>query len=603
MKAWRSRAKLLIALAVVVIVGLVGSALLDLRSMAIGSVSQSLGQPLHIDGGLTFRPGFKQLTVRFAGLHIDQPAWAGPGAIVWVDKGAVELPWSDLFGNRRILSVTLDGLHLKLRRDRSGRATWSRKGGTGRPPDVDAVVISNGTLDYEDLSRAVTFHAAINTSDAAAAQPVLNIVGAGRVKGAAWSAAARGDARITASAPYGLTLNLTLNKPTGRSVASFTGRVSLAAVVQVTGLVEAQGPDLHDLAHLTNTPLPTTPPYHLRTPVDATARAIRLQALAGRMGASDVEGMLTISPDGAGRRLDGDLHSNLLRISDLLTIVSAGRLTHGRRAPGHILPDAPISIVPLSKLAGEIRYGATRVQAPTTPRIRSLKLVAAFDHGRVAADPFSLVLAQGAAVVRVVLDGRSATPRIELSAIVQRADVLDFMQPAQATPPILATFDGAVQLHGAGASLSQAAAHAFGSLRLHILSGRMQPVQASVLSGDFGRALIALLSKRDHSLRLQCAVANFEVSNGQARSTNLQVGTDLGVVSGYGGFNLGSETIDFTLRPKTSALSVTSVRIEGPLARPRTILALDKPPALVHRALAAVLHNGVRSDGATPNCE
>ena len=568
-------------------------AALGARSFAIAQLSHRIGRPVHVDGEMTFRPGLQGLTVRFERLHVDQAAWAGPGPVLSIRQGVVELPWTALLGDVRLREVQLSGLRLVLHRDARGRVNWS-DGTASRPPHLPRILkfgIRDGSLDYQDLTRALTFQGAITVAPNAAAIPVLTVRGHGRSEDGLWNLDARSTTDFAGSAPYVLRGHLVLDKPSGRSIAEFSGRLTPSQGGHLQGRLEGTGPDLHDLSHLIEVPLPRTPPYLLRTEVDRTAKATQLKSLSGRIGASDVAGALTITPAAGGRKLEGVLHSRSLRISDLLSVVTGGKLTPAHLPKGRFLPDAVINPVPLRKLTGEIRFSAASVQAPTTPTIRSLELRATFDHGRVAISPMALKLAHGQMVVNFVVDVRGAVPRVRLDADLQSADTADFRKPNTARPPLQAAFDGGFHLQGYGPSLSQAAAHASGNIQLRALNGRLQQTQAAVLSANLVRGVVSLLSHSHADVAMQCAVARFQVTDGKARATSLHMATSLGGVTGYGGFDLGAETLDLTLRPQTpGAPDVTSVRIEGPITGPRATLALDNPTGIVRHALNGLLN-------------
>ena len=428
--------------------------------------------------------------------------------------------------------------------------------------------------------------------------------GRGRIEDGAWTLDARSTTDFAGAAPYVLSGHIVLDRPSGRSVADIAGRFDPANGGRLQGRLESTGPDLHDLSHLIAIPLPRTPPYQLRTQIDGTPKVTHLQDMSGRVGASDVAGALNVVLTQDARHVEGALHSRSLRMSDLFSVASGGKLTRAHRRPNRFLPDTPVDPTPLRKLTGDIRFSAASVQAPTTPTIRSLELRATFDHGRLAADPMILKLAHGQMVVRFVLDARGAVPHVRLDIGLQHADTSDFRKPSASRPPVQATFDAAVHLHGAGASLAQAASHASGDMQLRALNGRLQQTQAAVLSANFVRGVVSLLSRSHADVAMQCAVARFQVTDGKAHATSLHMATSLGGVTGYGGFDLGAETLDLTLRPQSpGAPDVTSVRIEGPITGPKATLALDNPTGVARHALAGLLHLARPSQPVHAGCE
>ena len=554
------------------------------RSFALAELSRRIGRPVHVDGEFSARPALDSLTIRFAGLHVDQAAWAGPGAVLKVQRGVVVLPWTALLGDVRVQDLQLDGLTLDLRRDLQGRVNWldGPRHRAARLPRIARIILRGSWLSYQDVSRALTFQGAVAVASSAAGPPILTIKGGGRAEDGVWSLDARSTTDFAGSAPYLLSGRLVVDKPSGRSAAQFDGRFTPAGQ-RLEARLESAGPDLHDLSHLINVPLPHTPPYHLHARVDRTPEATRLQDLSGRIGASDLAGALTITPAPGSRRLDGMLRSRSLRMSDLLSVASGGQLTRARRQ-GRLLPDTPFNPIPLRKLTGAIRLSAASVQSPA---IRSLRLLATFDHGRIAAAPLALSLAHGRAVIGFVLDLRRPIPQVRLNADLKHADTLDFRSGG----PLQAEFDGAIHLQGAGLSLSAAAAHAAGDIRFSARRGRLQKTRAAVLSGHLVQGVTSLVSGSRADIPLQCAVARFEVRDGQARATALHLATGLGGVTGSGGFKLASETIDLTLQPASSPMTgVTSVRIVGPLTHPTATLSLSNPVRVVGHILGGLFH-------------
>ncbi len=556
------------------------------RAFALAQLSRRIGRPVHVDGELSIHPDLSGFTVRFGGLHADQAGWAGPGSVLKVERGVAALPWTALLGDVRLRSLELEGLQLDLRRDGAGRENWSdgRSHAAPRLPRIARIAIRNSSVSYQDPSRALSFQGTFAVTSDAAGTPVLTIAGHGRSEDGAWAIDARTTTDFAGAAPYVLSGRLSMDKPSGRSMAQFSGRFTPTGQ-RLQGAIDGTGPNLHDLSHLINVPLPHTPTYRLHTLVDRTPQAIRLQAISGQVGASDLAGTLTITPAPGGRRLDGTLRSRSLRMSDLLAVASAGKLNHNR-GQGRLLPDAPINPAPLRKLTGVIRLDAASVQGPI---IRRLQLQATFDHGRVAAAPLTLTLAHGRAVIGFVLDGRSAVPRLRLDVALQHADTSDFRRSGGASS-LQVAFDAHANLQGDGASLSAAAGHASGDIRLIARNGHLQQTQAAVLSANLVQGALSLLQRSHAETPIRCGVARFRVSDGQARATSLRLNTGLGGVTGSGGFNLGAETVDLTLRPASPIVSgVTSVHIGGPMAHPRATLAVANPVSILGHALTSVV--------------
>ena len=573
-----------------------------LRRWPIQAASKRLGRPVHVDGELSVTPGLGGLTVRFTRLHVDQPAWAGPGHMLWIDRGLVRLPWSVLVGSGRLEDVELDGLQLALRRNASGQSNWSAPDGgpPHAPGGLGRLVVRNGVLDVQDLQRGLSFHGAVAASTEEAGASTLTTRGDGLLDGRRWSLKLVSAQQVFGSSQYALSTDLALEGPPAGSSAHFEGALSLTGRPQLEGRLAAAGPDLHAFSQLTGLPLPRTPPYQLSSHIVATRGQVRLDPVGGRIGSSDVAGTLTVAPQPGGRRLDADLRSRSLRMSDLLAVASGGQLVGPRQHAGQLLPTAPIQGGALRKLTGVLHLDAASVQAPTTPTIRSLQLTVRFDHGLVVADPLALRLAHGRGALRTAFDVRGPIPRLSFDANLENADTGEVFKAAGS--PVQATFNAAMRLQGSGPSLAAAAAGASGAFELRALNGRLQEAPADVLSADFVRAVISLLTRNRSSVELRCAVARFQLAHGQARATDLRLSTDLGGVEGYGGFNLAANTMDMTLRPTGALSGPTSVRIDGALTHPKATLALDDPGHVLAKALKDLANHRSPPQPGAPGC-
>ena len=571
------------------------------RGWAVAFASRRLGRPVHVQGALSIRAGLAGPTISFTDLSIDEPAWAGPGRMASVARGRIDLPWSVLVGDSRVRAVALDGVRLALRRDAQGRTNWLSAGTQAPPrsPQVDSFVLKDGVVDILDAQRSVSFHGVVG-ADASPEGSTLKLAGGGITEGQAWSADVAVARNRRGPPAYDLDAQIGLQSPAAPSRLHFKGRLTLSGKRRLDGALAIAGPDLHAFAHLGDLPLPRTPPYQLTLRIAVADGKVRLSDASGRVGASDLEGAMTIAPQQGLRRIEASLHSRSLRVSDLLAVASGGELT-GPRKPGRLLPDGAINATPLRKLLGTVSFAASSVQAPAAPTIRDLRLGVSFDRGLISADPIALDLARGRAVLRVRLDVRGVTPRIGFDADVHGADTGDVFKGG-ARAPLQADFDASAHLQGSGASLAAAAAAASGDAQFHAFDGRLQQVQAEVLSANLARGLISLMTKTRGDVGLRCAVGRFRVLNGQARATELRLSTDVGGAVGYGGLDLKAQTLDITLRPDGAASGPTSVRIDGPIAHPKATLALDDPRTVLRKALGGLVHAAAPSVAPGSGC-
>ncbi len=546
--------------------------------MAAGWLSARLHRHVRFDGGVSVRPTLQGVELSFRDGHVGRPAWAGPGDALAAQAGRVRFAWTSVLHLTPVAaSVELDHPVLLLTRDLQGRPDWfsgpdARE--LSQPIVVRRLRITGGRLVYVDLQGQTRLEAQVSADPDAADGLGLHVDGAGSAPGGPWRVTFRAPARRIGERGD-LPLRLTLAQAGSRLL--FRGVLPGALDVgRLSGVIEGEGADLHDLAQLTHVPFPHTAPYRLQGRLRREGPAFHLEGLQGRTGSTPVAGAITVRQDGDGRRLDGAFTTPDLSLGDLLVLVSGGRAGTGRppaAGPKRLIPDAGVNAVRLRTLNGVVTLDAAAVRPTGGMAVRRLSLRATFDHGRIAAAPLVLNLPHGRTVWNLGLDVRRLQPTISLDLQLQGAPTTELLGAAGARAPVRAVLDGRVRLRGTGPTLHAAAAHASGDARLSARGGTLGRIQAEVLGGDLRGAFAGLLSHDRATAPLLCLQADFDAENGQAWARRLVFATPAGTVTGRGSLDLGAETVDLVLtgEPAHPGLSRPGgyVSLQGPLAHPR----------------------------------
>lgn len=566
---------------------------LALRPLLLHALSSALGARVTAEGPVTLRAGTGGPVLGLEGVRVR----TSPGApdLATLRRAEIALPWSALFAVREVREARLQGLRITLQRDAAGHANWPapRREGSGQAPRIDHIFVQDGAIRVQDGLQQQSFQGAVATDGSAT--PELVVQGAGASSGGPWRLRLASPAKLASGADRPLDARLELDGSDGRSTAAFRGRLSAAG--DLVGSVEAAGPDLHEFARVLHLSLPHTPRYslstELRRPVRQPGREVVLDSLAGRVGASDVQGRITIDPQPNGRRLGGELHTRSLRMSDLLDVASGGELTRQPPRAGRLLPDGRINLAPLRQLYGALRFDARSVQSG---QIRSLAMTVHFDGGRVSVDPLRLGLGGGRAEGRFTLDGRRAVPAIGLGLRLEGVTAAQLL--ASRSLPFNAALHVETELQGSGSSLYAAAAHSSGRLRITLGSGHVGALQAAALTADLAQGLSGLFHHSQQTVALRCARADFAVQDGLARAEMLRLVTDAGAASGTGALDFRTESMDLLLRPLPPAPQLTAVRLQGPLTHPHAELtATGGARQVIGTALHVLAHGSAKAAG------
>jgi hypothetical protein len=281
-------------------------------------------------------------------VSIGNPPWTPPGRTAEIGRLSLvfDLPLSgQSFGIRRL---EIDAATLHLVCDATGRANWqwadpTKEAGQG-PPLIRSLSMRNAHVDLDDDRRHLQFEGMVSAQDlpGTGTPPPLRIEGAGHLNGRPNTFAINGDPLATASydRPYRFTF-------AERSSGShLTGRGSLSQPFDLSALditFEATGEDLQDIYFLTGLKMPDTGTYRLTGKLTRHGMHFEFRDLLATSGQSDMHGIVSIEASSGRSQIEADLHSQLLRLSDL-----------GARAAGRVADACPREPAARSPLRGKV---------------------------------------------------------------------------------------------------------------------------------------------------------------------------------------------------------------------------------------------------------
>lgn len=336
-----------------------------LREPLSRTLSADLDRQVNIEalhGSLFWQPH-----VQVTGLTISNPAWAGGGQMVSIERIDLELRfWPLLAGEIVLPKVVLIRPVVRLYRAGDGRANWvfssnpqSKKAKTqaNQPPSLPLVhrlVIESGKLSARDETHKITFDGTVDAggtngvaSGGAPSQTARAVKATAQSHGASPSTAKQQASRVAANTGTGFKLvgkgelndkPFTLLVSGGPLVWAethkpypFDVRVAAADIhasasgvlprpfdlTQLGVTLSVSGKDLADGYYLTGLALPNTPPYSLSGRLRLVGTKYEFTNVQGRLGGSDIHGAMTVQINSMRPVLTADLTSHSLNLADL----------------------------------------------------------------------------------------------------------------------------------------------------------------------------------------------------------------------------------------------------------------------------------------------
>jgi AsmA family protein len=624
-----------------------------LRGPVARALSADLGRPVGIaslHGSL-----FRHPHVEVGGFTIGNPAWAGGGQMVAIERIDLELRfWPLLWGEIVLPRVVLIRPNVRLFRAADGRANWvfsshpesaSAKRAASKPmhlPLVHVLVIRSGRLSARDETRKITFDGTVvageesgsaaglpsHTAEVAKARAMRRGASPGSAEQQASRVAADtgtgfkllgkgalNDKPFTLSVSGGPLVWAEKHKPYPFDVRMIAADIRLNArgvvphpfdLGQLEMTLSLSGNDLADGYYLTGLALPNTPPYSISGHLHSTGAKFELTGVQGRLGASDIQGRVTVKLDAPHPNLDADLSSHVLNLADLGPTFGGGApsaaeeaqeqhgnghptaatakhaltkvLTHsitGKAATAgagqFLLPTAQLQVDRLRGMDATFRYHADEIKDQNLP-LKKVDLQLRLQNDVLRIDPFAFTLPEGELGGTVSIDVHGPVPTEQLDIRVTHVQLAQFHTKGTTKPPFEGTLVGRLRLNGSGDSVHAFASNANGTISFVVPHGEIEQAFAEFAGIDAAHGLGLVLKKNQQQTDLRCGIADFDANNGIAKVRQVVFDTQVVIITGNGDVDLRNENLALQLtgRPKKLRIGVlrTPIEIRGTLLHP-----------------------------------
>jgi len=529
-----------------------------------------------VEGEWSLRP-----RVRIEGVRLGNADWADGDDMLAAERIDFIIDLPELLKGRIVVpELRLVRPKLDMQRLPDGRSNWSfgtrLVADAALPDDRDEVPligrlsIEGGELNYRDQIAGLDIKGEIGTAkgQGGSGRAPVEFQGQGTLQGERFEMKLVGGSLLSlreGNAPYPLTADIAV----GATLAHVSG--TLADPVRFEGLaldIRLRGPNLGELAKLTGVPLPMTPPYDLKARLDRKADVWLLENLTGRMGHSDLAGLIRIDTGKPRLFIDADLRSRVLDYRDVGALIGIppGDAPAARRpaaggapaAPRRVLPDAPLMVEQVRHVDARVRFRGAKVEAPNTP-LEAVDLTLDLRDGVLKMAPLALGIAGGRAIATVEIDARTDVVRTDFDVRLAEFRLERFLAAVGFPDAGQGRIDGRVRLVGRGDSVRKALATANGDIRLAMSDGSMSSLALELVGLDVADAL-GLVVAGDRNTAIRCLIGDVVVANGVVSPRLLMLDTDVTVVTVEGNANLGKESLDLRMLSHPKSASLLSAR-------------------------------------------
>lgn len=496
-------------------------------------------------------------------IRIAQPEWAGPGALLEVERASLRLPVLPiLIGRIEPQPIAVENGRAVLIRAKDGRKNWERGQGkqqSGEGGGLEELIVRNLTVDYRDAVKD--------------RQAQL------RVDSDAKGFRARGDGRLGSEA---VKIAFNGDPIRNRSAWPFTAKIAgprtsialrgtMAAPLNARNMrfdITARGNDLLDIDRVIEAGLFGTQPVAMTGTVERKGAVWKIEKLSGTIGRSRLSNATATVDKSSGRtKIDGSLRLAVLDFEDLandrgLAIAAAKRAKAGPR----IIPATRIDLENVNDVDGVLRVRVDRLVSRHDEPFRRMSGTLTLDQSRLTVDPFEVGMVRGVMEGRIVVDqrGGKADPTLTLDLRLDGTTIGTLAGGGE----IDATLRGMAKLTGTGETVREAVGRSSGQVALVSGPGRIPAKLASFLGLDVGRGVFA---DEDAVASLRCLIVRMDVQGGKARMNPLLVDTSRSQSRFSGTINLANEGL--ALRMMGSPKKDSILRLTKPVPIGGTITA------------------------------
>ncbi len=603
---WGSAIVLLPLLLAIVFIGLAGWNWL--RAPIEREVLDRTGRLFKINGDLRLKWHWPRPHIEAAAVTFANPDWALQKQMLVADLVDVTVDLSRLLER----SITFPDVRLVrpvvfLEQGSGGRKNWlldlDQQDEAARIR-IERLTLDQGILGYDDSAQKTSIRASLTSTTGSAADAAGAAV--------AFSASGRyKDLPLTASGTGGPVLALRDDTlPYRMVIAAAIGRTHLKGDGTVTSLsrisaldmrLTLAGDSLDQLYPLFGLALPATRAYSTSGHLLHHGSVWRYETFAGKVGSSDIAGTLQVNVAGKRPALEADLVSAILDLEDLGPVIgarpgsvkqakaqaavagatpatAAAKPASARKpASGRVLPDLPFNTERWDSLDAEVTLKAKSMRRASELPLENFNTHLSLRDSRLTLDPFSVGVAGGRLEGTISLDAQQQPIKARVLLRARRMQIAKLFPTVAQTQSGIGQVNGEFDLSGRGNSVGAMLAGSSGKVGLVVAGGEISKLMMEKAGLHLWEILLLGLSG-DRLVKLRCAVADFEVQRGNMNVRALVFDTEITTIGGSGNIDLGHETLDLILRPKTKRTSPLSLQspilVGGTFARPE--VGVDK---------------------------
>ena len=532
------------------------------------AVSKATGRELVVE---RLHPVWSWVHPRFRieGVSFSNARWGKAEYLLKADAIEASVRVLPLLAGRVVLpEVHLERADLSLEQNAEGKKNWVMKEDPEPKQEsriaIELLTLDHGKLAYEDAMRDISLRSELATD-----ADGVNFSVQGKYSGLPLKGSGHGGPVLSlrhAETPYPVKAQAKI----GDTSVNVEGTIS--DIVGLKGLdlklAPLSGKSMDELYHIIHVAFPATSPYTTTGRLVRGDGVIEYDKFTAKVGESDLAGSLRVDTNTEPTTMTGDITAKVLNIVDLGPLVG----TDKPQQKSGLLPDAPFDSARWGSVNADVKIRAGTIKRPQQLPLQHLNTRIVMKDKVLSLDPLEFGIAGGKLAGTVQLDGRQEPIRSSLRMGVNDLKLGELFPTIEKARASVGDISGVIELAGSGDSVAKMLGSADGKIGVFMDGGKVSKFLMNAVAIDlWGLARTKL--EGDEPVEVRCAIADFGVSKGVAKTNALVFDTTLVNVGGDGTINLKDEGLDLKINPEPKDKSLASLNsplyIRGTFSGPK----------------------------------
>ena len=571
----------------------------DYKDVIAAEVKEITSRDLDIRGHITFSISLKP-TITARDLALANASWAGEQDLLGIDQLDITLDLIGLlFGTFDTTELAFKGGKLSLERSASGQGNWqlgldqedvrrTEEYLQGPFPYVHGIRLEDIDVDYADQRLGTKLSGHIKAFDAVLEPKGQRLTTNLDVEVKNQTISASGTVTKLLSLHAGGTSSVALSIELDQTSLTLDGTVDTEHGANAfDGTFEAASPDPRDLAALAGVTLPDLGAFKASGKISLTPTALDLTTLEARVGDSDLRGQAKV---GLGQQpsFTVDLSSNRIDMTPFIQAWESDDAAPVEETAENdlLFSDQPLFFDALPSMEADVKLAVDKLTVGDLTLDAALLQVKQSNRD-LKIDPFKVDY-KGATFTGRGEVSAAEPQRVTLKVLTQNFDLGSFLAQQKVTDLVEGEIDIGIDVQGQGNSLHAIVGTLDGKASFVMSKGRIASRDVDLIAAGLLQSLMPW-KKGIKETSIKCALGQFEIKKGLAKTQSLLFDTLQMTMTGKGTIDLKTEAVDLKLlpRPKDPTLIslATGLRVTGTLLD--TKVSLDPESLLKEVAEAA----------------